>query len=223
MDTFVVVGAVLIAVLGLTVHEAAHAWTADRLGDPTARMLGRVTLNPIPHVDPFLTILLPAMLVLMGSSFIFGGAKPVPVNLANFRRPWRDNGLVAIAGPASNLLQAALWAGLLSLLLHTGIWSAESSGVTILQLGVLINVLLFVFNMMPIPPLDGSRVVAAMLSPETRRAYLSIEPIGIFLVLGLILLVPGFHYVIQYALFYIGTFLADLTRLPITWLPNLGS
>lgn len=218
---FVLVGVVSVVVLALTVHEAAHAAVADRFGDPTARMLGRVTLNPLPHIDPFMTILLPAMLWMIGSPFLFGGAKPVPVNLANFRRPWRDNAVVAFAGPASNVLQAFFWSGLLSVLLHTGIWNAESSGVVILQAGVLINVVLFVFNMMPIPPLDGSRIVAAMLSREGRARYLSIEPIGILLLLALLFLVPLFGHLLQYAMATVGYFVADLTRLPISWIPPL--
>lgn len=222
MDTFVLIGVVSVVVLALTVHEAAHAAVADFFGDPTARMLGRVTLNPIPHIDPFATIMLPAILWIIGSPFLFGGAKPVPVNLANFRHPWRDNAVVAFAGPASNVLQALFWAGLLSVLIHTGVWTEESRGVTIFQAGILINVVLFVFNMMPLPPLDGSRIVAAMLPREARRAYLSIEPFGIFLLLGLLFLVPHFKYLLAVGITVVANLVADITRLPITWNPFAG-
>ncbi len=219
MDTFVLIGVIAVVVLALTVHEAAHALTADWYGDPTARMLGRVTLNPIPHIDPFATILLPAILWIVGSPFLFGGAKPVPVNLANFRRPWRDNAVVAFAGPASNVLQAFFWSGLLSLLIHTGVWNEESSGVTILQAGILINVVLFVFNMMPLPPLDGSRIVAAMLPNDARRSYLAIEPIGIFLLLGMLFFVPQFKYLLAVGITYVANLVAEITRLPVSWNP----
>lgn len=221
MDMFFVVGCVLVAILAVTVHEAAHAAVADRFGDPTARMLGRVTLNPLPHIDPFMTILLPAILLMTGSPFIFGGAKPVPVNLANFQRPWRDNAVVAFAGPASNILQAVFWAGLLSVLLHTGVWNAESSGVGILQFGVFFNAVLFVLNMLPLPPLDGSRIVAAMLGPEARRGYLAIEPIGIFILLGLFYFVKQFSLFLWFGVASFAELVADLTRLPISWIPPL--
>jgi len=219
MDIFVLIGVISIVVLALTIHEAAHALTADWFGDPTARMLGRVTLNPIPHIDPFATIMLPAILWIVGSPFLFGGAKPVPVNLANFKNPWRDNAVVAFAGPASNVLQAFFWSGLLSVLIHTGVWSEESSGVTILQAGILINVVLFVFNMMPLPPLDGSRIVAAMLSRDVRRGYLALEPIGILILLGLLFLVPQFQWLLAVGITEVANVVADVTRLPVTWNP----
>jgi Zn-dependent protease len=221
MDIFVLVGCIGVAILALTIHETAHAAVADRFGDPTARMLGRVTLNPLPHIDPFMTILLPAALLMMGSSVVFGGAKPVPVNLANFRRPWRDNAVVAFAGPASNVVQAFFWSGLLSILLHAGVWSEQSAGVTILQFAIMINAVLFVLNMLPLPPLDGSRIVAAMLGPEARRGYLAIEPIGIFLLLAL-LFVDQFKLLLWMGVFTLGEWVAGLTRLPISWIPVFG-
>lgn len=193
MDLFVLVGVVAVVVVGLSVHEAAHAAVADWLGDPTARQLGRVTLNPLAHIDPFMTLLLPAMLFTLGLP-VFGGAKPVPVNLANFRRPLRDHAMVAFAGPASNLLQAVFWAGLLSVLLHLGTWNGESRGVEVLRWAVLANAGLFMLNMLPLPPLDGSRIVAAFLSPPARQAYVALEPIGLFLLLGLFYLADSFNY-----------------------------
>ncbi len=219
MDTFVLVGVVFVVVLALTVHESAHAMVADWFGDPTARMLGRVTLNPLPHIDPFGTIILPAMLWIMGSPVLLGGAKPVPVNLANFRRPWRDNAVVAFAGPASNLLQAFFWSGLLSVLLHTGIWNVESNGIPVLQAGILANVILFIFNLMPIPPLDGSRIVASLLSPQARHRYLSLEPFGILIVLMLIWFVEPARVLLTWTYFTVGETISSITHLPVYWIP----
>lgn len=219
MDMFVLLGVIAVIVLALTIHESAHALVADRLGDPTARLLGRITLNPIPHIDLFSTILLPGLLWVIGSPILFGGAKPVPVVFANLRKPWRDMALVAIAGPASNLLQAFFWAGLLSLLVHSGWWVPDSSGVQILQAGIFANIMLTVLNLMPIPPLDGSRVMAFLLQGEARRAYLSLERIGIFLVLALLLWVPAFNHALSYGIFTLGNWVASLTQLPVYWIP----
>lgn len=219
MDMFVLVGVIAVVVLAVTVHESAHAWVADRLGDPTARMLGRITLNPIPHIDLFSTILLPGFLLLVGSPILFGGAKPVPVIFGNLRHPWRDMALVAVAGPASNFLQALFWAGLLSLLLHTGTWLPESSGVTILRWAIAFNITLTILNLMPIPPLDGSRVMAYVLPGEARRAYVSLEPFGLFLIFGLLFFVPAFGQLLGSGIMAMGGMIADLTRLPISWYP----
>jgi Zn-dependent protease len=151
MDPFTVVGVAAIAVVSITTHEASHGWVADRLGDPTAREMGRLTLNPLAHIDLFFTILLPLFLILAGTGFIFGGAKPVPVNVARLRRPRRDWALVGAAGPLSNLAIAVLLAVLLSILSHAGL--APSSPLPkILAVGIFVNVLLAVFNLLPIPP-----------------------------------------------------------------------
>ncbi len=174
MDPLTIAAVVAIIVFSLGVHEAAHAWSAYRLGDPTAYRMGRMTINPLPHIDLFWTILLPIMLlVATNGSFVFGGAKPVPVDIRNLRNPHRDMALVAAAGPISNLVQAVLWAGLLSVLLHTEMWAADSKGVEIIILGIWGNIVLAVFNMVPVPPLDGSRVVAVLLGPEARNRYLA--------------------------------------------------
>lgn len=185
MDPLTIAGVVAIIVFSLGVHEAAHAWSAYRLGDPTAYRLGRMTVNPLPHIDLFWTILLPIMLlVVTNGSMVFGGAKPVPVDPRNLRNPHRDMALVAAAGPVSNLVQAVLWAGLLSVLLHTEMWAADSQGVQIIILGIWGNILLAVFNMLPVPPLDGSRVVALLFGPEGRNRYLAASR---FSLVGLIL------------------------------------
>ena len=141
----------------LTVHEWAHAWTADRLGDPTARMLGRVTFNPIPHIDPIGTVILP-LLALFSTGFLFGWAKPVPVNISRLRNPKRDFMIVAAAGPASNLVLAAIGALVLRAMGYTAMDS-------LIRFFVSINVLLAVFNMLPVPPLDGASAITAVL-PE---------------------------------------------------------
>jgi Zn-dependent protease len=166
-----------VLVLSLSVHEAAHAWTADRLGDPTARLLGRVTLNPTAHVDPIGTVLFP-LIAMLSHVPILGWAKPVPVNLRNLRHARRDYMLVAAAGPASNLLLATLTA------LVWGLLSPAQGGLLSLMLEVLLrlNVLLAVFNMIPVPPLDGGNVLAGLLPARLAVQLDRVRPWG-FLVL----------------------------------------
>lgn len=162
---------------------------ADRLGDPTARELGRLTLNPIPHIDLFFTILLPAFLILSGSHFIFGGAKPVPVEVSRLRNPRRDWALVGVAGPLSNLLIAVLLSALLAVFAHTGLFARSSIGTEILVVGIFVNVLLMTFNLIPIPPLDGSRVMQYFLSREALAVYRQLEQFGLVIILLLVLFV----------------------------------
>lgn len=188
MDTFTLVGSVAIAVVGLTTHEFAHAYVANKLGDPTAKLMGRHTLNPLPHIDLFMTILLPAFLIASSAGFIFGGAKPVPVQPHRFRKPFEGMALVAVAGPLSNLLQAIIWGFVLSAFLHFGIWDFDAKGIFILQIGIYFNVLLLVFNMLPIPPLDGSRVVLYFLKGEMRKNYAQLERFGLLIIIGLFFL-----------------------------------
>ncbi len=167
MDLFSAAVAFGIVLVSLTVHEAAHAWTADRLGDPTARQLGRVSLNPIVHIDPIGTLLLPLVAAISGLPII-GWAKPVPVNISRLRHHRRDFMIVAAAGPASNLLQAFLLAIPVHLLFGTG---SDGLAVGIFALAVRINLLLAFFNLVPIPPLDGGNVLAGLL-PESAAAVL---------------------------------------------------
>ena len=177
----------------ITVHEVAHGWVAYKNGDKTAWLLGRLTLNPIKHIDPIGTILVPAFLAYQGG-FIFGWAKPVPVTYQNLRNPKRDMALVAAAGPFSNLIMALIWALImkLSLMLYfTGTQSAEIL-VNMGYIGIRINVLLMILNLIPIPPLDGSRVVSSFLPPKLAWKYSRIEPYGIFVIFGLIFVAFSF-------------------------------
>lgn len=172
----------------ITVHEVAHGWVASKLGDQTARMLGRLTLNPIKHIDPIGTILVPAILLWLGG-FIFGWAKPVPVNWNNLGKPKRDMALVAAAGPGANLLMALIWAlvAKISLAFATSPPQNWVQYVLVMaQAGILINFVLLVLNLFPIPPLDGSRVVSSFLSPKAAYAYNKVEPYGFFILLALL-------------------------------------
>lgn len=181
-------------IFAVTLHEAAHGWVASKLGDKTALMLGRVTLNPIKHIDPIGTILVP-FVMLMISNFIFGWAKPVPVSWQNLHKPKRDMALVALAGPAANLLMALVWAmiGKLSFLvfsndaLHQMLRTTATFIHKASVFGIYLNIILMVLNLVPIPPLDGSRVVSSVLPPNAASAYERIEPFGIWILLALLL------------------------------------
>ncbi|MEY4773944.1 MAG: hypothetical protein RIT40_979 [Planctomycetota bacterium] len=187
-------------VLSLGVHEAAHAWAADRCGDPTARMLGRLTLNPMAHIDWMWTVIIPAI-SLLTAGFLFGGAKPVPVDFRRLRSPWRDMSFVAAAGPLSNLILAALFLFLWKATVHGGFYNGAAESIyarpadllpRVLDALVSVNVLLFVFNLIPVPPLDGSRITAWLLPADLRGPYMSLERYGLLIVFGLIFFVPAF-------------------------------
>ena len=179
---------VLPVLFAITIHETAHGWMALRLGDPTARMLGRLTLNPIKHIDPLGTILVPGLL-LMFSGFLFGWAKPVPITAQNLRRPKTDMAWVAVAGPLSNLLMAIFWALVARLGLAIGSGSPELALFLIYSgmAGMFVNILLMVLNLLPLPPLDGGRVVSALLPGPMSWRYDRLEPYGFFILLGLLL------------------------------------
>lgn len=166
----------------LTVHEAAHAWSADRLGDPTARLLGRLSLNPVVHIDLLGTIILPLFAVISGLP-ILGWAKPVPVNISRLRNPRRDFMLVAAAGPASNLLLALIAAVAIRLTMGDAGLSSDQPLVRF----VLINVFLAVFNLVPVPPLDGGNVLAGLLPPSAADVFVRLRPYGFLVLYALIL------------------------------------
>jgi len=178
---------ILPILLAITVHEVAHGWVADRLGDRTARLAGRLTLNPIKHIDPIGTVILPlAMYAFTG--FVFGWAKPVPVDPRNLTSPRRDMALVAVAGPASNLIMAFGWAVLMALGVHgmgQGSWYGEPLAL-MAQIGVFVNLLLMVFNLLPIPPLDGGRVLVSAVPPRIAAQIERIEPFGFIILLVLL-------------------------------------
>ncbi len=172
----------------ITVHEVAHGWIASKLGDQTARMMGRLTLNPIKHIDPVGTILMPILLILMKSPFLFGWAKPVPVNWHNLRRPRQDMAWVALAGPGANLLMLILWA-LAAKFILVAEMDNTTLGVIVMAMalvGIIINAILMLFNLVPIPPLDGSRVMAALLPPKAAYRYSKLEPFGLIIVIVLL-------------------------------------
>ena len=181
----------------IILHETAHGLVAYRLGDPTAKQAGRLTLNPLPHIDPVGTVLLPLILIVMHSPFLFGYARPVPVNFMNLRRPKRDMVLVAAAGPLTNLLLAVGCAAFFKSLLRLELPSEGAltpllvAALTPLALmaqhGVIVNVVLAVFNLLPILPLDGGRVLAGLLPRRQAIAYARLEPFGMMIVLGLMM------------------------------------
>lgn len=176
-------------VFAITVHEVAHGWMALRFGDRTAQMLGRLTLNPLRHIDPIGTLLVPGLLLLLPGGFIFGWAKPVPVTPENLRDPKRDMAWVALAGPGSNLLMAAFWAAIFKLgvvLWATAPWAAVPF-VEMGKAGILINMMLCVLNLLPLPPLDGGRVAMALLPGPLAARFGQIEPYGMVILLALLI------------------------------------
>jgi len=173
--------------LAITLHEAAHGYAARQLGDDTAWQMGRVTLNPFPHIDLIGTVIMPLMLFFATSGqFLFGYAKPVPVDFSRLGHPKRDMIWVALAGPAANLFQAFAWAVLIYLL--SGVGSEERFFLEMAQAGVLVNLVMFAFNLFPLPPLDGGRILVGLLPMRLALGFASIERYGFFIVMGLVLM-----------------------------------
>jgi len=200
MDLITIAVSLVILVYSAILHEIAHGFVAERLGDPTARLMGRLTLNPKNHIDPMMTIAFPLLTYFAsGGALIFGGAKPVPVDPFNFREPKKDMGIVSLAGPGTNLLLAVTGAILIKVFLFIAmtfganqlIATIASPILDFLVLVVRINLLLGIFNLIPIPPLDGSKVFALILPDKEAAIYLSISSIGIFIIFFLLLFPIG--------------------------------
>ncbi|MEM7282793.1 MAG: site-2 protease family protein [Pseudomonadota bacterium] len=166
--------------LAITVHEVAHGWTAKKFGDRTAEMMGRLTLNPAKHIDPVGTIGLPVLLLILSAPFLFGWAKPVPVAERNLKNPHRDMIWVALAGPVSNILMALIWMIVYRASAGSGFFGSMA------LIGIQINLILAVLNLLPIPPLDGGRVVKGMMPPKQSGLFDSIEPYGLIIVMLLL-------------------------------------
>jgi Zn-dependent protease len=171
-------------IFAITIHEAAHGYAARQFGDNTAYMQGRVTLNPAKHIDPLGTILIPLALLLMGSPFLVGYAKPVPVNFGRLRNPRIDSIWVALAGPGSNFIQALIW--LILLIMLAGLGVNEKFLISMSQAGITWNLGLLVFNLFPLPPLDGGRILSSLLPARQSIALGRLEPWGFFIVLALV-------------------------------------
>jgi Zn-dependent protease len=194
LDIQKIVVSVLPILIAITFHEVSHGYVANRLGDPTAKFMGRLTLNPLVHIDLFGTVILPAILLLTGSP-VFGYAKPVPINPANFRDPKRDMAISAAAGPVTNICLAIISLLVLKFILPLfgyilgeGLRSAVLNPLALMFVqSILINVVLAAFNLLPIPPLDGGRVFIGLLPHKQAAAYSKIEPYGFFILIFLIM------------------------------------
>jgi len=189
MDIQLIIAWAIPVLLAITLHEVAHGWMARYLGDPTAAKLGRLSLNPIKHIDLVGTILVPALMILLPGNFLFGWAKPVPVNVNQLGSPKRDMSIVALAGPLSNLVMALLWALLIKISIsNSGEVSSIQQTLILMGLaGMLINIILMVLNMIPLPPLDGGRVLAGLL-PDSMSVMLGkVERFGLIIIVVLLL------------------------------------
>jgi Zn-dependent protease len=223
MNIALIATQLIVILFAITIHEAAHGWAANKLGDPTAMILGRVTLNPVAHIDPFGTILLPLLMVIMRAP-PFGWAKPVPVNPLNLKNPKKDNLLISAAGPVSNISAAIVAGVLFKVLVATrpttlyelsaalqGGSMARPNPISILAIilfyAVFLNVFLAVFNLIPIPPLDGSGILIGLISEEAAQKVEQLRPFGFIIVLAMLwlgildLILRPIWFVIQYLLF----------------------
>lgn len=192
MDLITGLVSLIILIYSAILHEIAHGLIAERLGDPTAKLMGRLTLNPKNHIDPFMSIALPLILILSGSPVIFGAAKPVPVDPFNLRDKRKDMAIVSLAGPATNILIAIIAALLIKFLgFFTVFGDFQIFAYWVLLIAVKLNLLLAIFNLMPIPPLDGSKIFALILPEKEANTYLSIGSIGIFILFFLLMFPIG--------------------------------
>src|SRR3970040_53929 len=179
--------AILPLLFAITVHEVAHGWVAKKFGDPTAQRLGRLTLNPLKHIDPVATILVPGLLLLLGG-FVFGWAKPVPVTWENLRHPKRDMAIVAAAGPMANLIMAPIWAVIARIGIQLGTTSWAGLPMQYMGfIGIQINAIFMILNLLPLPPLDGGRVAVGLLPGPMAWQLSRVEPYGFFILIGLMI------------------------------------
>lgn len=176
-------------IFAITVHEVAHGYVASLFGDKTAKLSGRLTLNPVPHIDMVGTIILPLLMIVLGGGFIFGWAKPVPVDPRNMRNPRANMAVVALAGPLSNLMMAFLWAGIAKLAMMLASQGNQWVGVPLIymgEVGIMINIVLGVLNLIPLPPLDGGTILKSLLSPRLAYKLSFIEPYSFFILILLL-------------------------------------
>lgn len=193
---------ILPVIFAITVHEVAHGWVAKKYGDKTASQLGRLTLNPIKHVDLLGTLVIPGLLLITSAGFIFGWAKPVPVDPRYFKNPRRDMAVVAVAGPVSNLLMAFAWAMIVKLGAALAMEGVSLPLILMGMAGIQINLVLALINLIPIPPLDGSRIVTGLLSNRLAWQYNKLERYGFFILIAL-LWTGGLSYILGYPLNYL--------------------
>ncbi len=199
----------------VTLHEAAHAYAARYFGDNTAYSQGRMSLNPMVHIDPFGTILLPVLMYMATSGgFLFGYAKPVPVNFGQLRKPKRDMAWVALAGPGANFIMAIGWMVALIVLRYAGV--QEEFFLRMADAGVISNLMMFAFNLIPVPPLDGGRIAISLLPNKLAYKYAQLEPYGMIIVLVLMFLQVLKFWMIQ--LLSLGIYLVSLLTQPLLWL-----
>lgn len=202
----------------ITLHEAAHGYAARHFGDNTAWAMGRVTLNPMKHIDPMGTILMPLLLYFATSgAFLFGYAKPVPVRFDRLRNPKRDMIWVALAGPGANLAQAWIWGALLYLMVGAGI--TEPFFIEMCQAGTLVNIVMFAFNLFPLPPLDGGRILVGLLPHRAAEMVSRLEPWGFFIVMGLVIAGVVSRLWMR-PVMALTSGLLDILLLPLSWLAS---